>query len=169
MAALVGHPGRACGRDDRSAAGRRRGRPSGAGDPRGLSWFGVDIDHEPATIAFYFTLVCGVASAVALPWGWQTPSLADGAMFLLLGLLGGSAYVLVLRAYAVAPAAVIAPFDYLHILWAIVLGFVVWGDAPGRNVALGAAVVIASGLYIVHRETTLGRRPLAGRKMFART
>ena len=123
----------------------------------------------PATIAFHFTWVSALVSGVAMLWGWQTPSLADLSMFLLLGLLGGSAYILVVRAYAAAPGSIIAPFDYLHIIWASMLGFFVWGDVPGLNVALGAAVVIGSGLYILHRETTLGRKPLASRKVHPRT
>ena len=49
------------------------------------------------------------------------------------------------------------------------LGFVLWGDVPGLNVALGAAIVIGSGLYILHRETTVGRRTLAARKVHPRT
>ncbi len=123
----------------------------------------------PATIAFHFTWISALVSGIAMIWHWQTPNLADLAMFLLLGLLGGSAYLLVIRAYAEAPGSIIAPFDYLHILWASVLGFLLWGDVPGLNVALGAAIVIGSGLYILHRETTLGRKPLASRKVHPRT
>ncbi len=125
--------------------------------------------ESPVTIAFHFTWVCGLVSGLAMIPEWQTPNLADWGLFLALGLLGGTAYILVIRAYAMAPGSIIAPFDYLHILWAVVLGFVLWGDVPGLNVALGAAVVIASGLYILHRETTVGRRALAARKVHPRT
>ena len=123
----------------------------------------------PATIAFHFTWVSALVSGIAMASHWQTPDLADWGMFLALGLLGGTAYLLVIRAYALAPGSIIAPFDYLHILWASVLGFFLWGDVPGLNVALGAAIVIASGLYILHRETTVGRRTLAARKVHPRT
>ena len=123
----------------------------------------------PASIAFHFTWVSALVSGVAMIGHWQTPNLADLSMFLLLGLLGGSAYILVVRAYAAAPGSIIAPFDYLHIIWASALGFVLWGDVPGLNVALGGAVVIGSGLYILHRETTLGRKALASRRVHPRT
>ena len=77
-------------------------------------------------------------------------------LFAGVGLIGGGGLILITEAYARTPAAVVAPFEYVHILWATGLGLLVWGTIPGWNVALGAAIVIASGLYILHRETTLG-------------
>ena len=54
-----------------------------------------------------------------------------------------------------------APFQYSQMVWAILIGFVIWGDVPEAAKLLGAAVVAASGLFILYRETALGRRPTA--------
>ena len=91
------------------------------------------------------------------------------ALFVCVGLIGGAALILITEAYARTPAAVVAPFEYGHILWATGLGLFVWGTIPGWNVALGAAIVIASSLYILHRETTLGVAKGAPAKMHPRT
>lgn len=112
-------------------------------------------DHS-AAIAFHYSLFAVLASGLMLPFAWVTPSLVDLALFACVGLVGGGGLILITEAYARAPAAVIAPFEYVHILWATGLGLFVWGTIPGWNVALGAAIVIASGLYILHRETRLG-------------
>ena len=125
-------------------------------------------DHS-AGIAFHFSLITVVASGLMLPFFWVTPSLVDLALFVCVGLIGGAALILITEAYARTPAAVVAPFEYGHILWATGLGLFVWGTIPGWNVALGAAIVIASGLYILHRETTLGVAKGAPAKMHPRT
>ena len=74
-----------------------------------------------------------------------------------LGILGGVAQLAFTRAFRLAPAAVISPFDYTGLLYAAVIGYAVWGDVPTLPFLIGAAIVIASGLYILHRETRLGR------------
>ena len=60
---------------------------------------------------------------------------------------------LITQGYRLASAAVIAPFDYSVLLQATILGWVIWKDVPGSNVWFGASILIASGLYILHRET----------------
>jgi drug/metabolite transporter (DMT)-like permease len=60
---------------------------------------------------------------------------------------------LITQGYRHAPAAVIAPFDYSALLWAVIFGWVIWQDVPGPNVWIGSAILIASGLYILYRET----------------
>ena len=62
------------------------------------------------------------------------------------------------HAFRLAPIAIVAPFDYLAVVFAMVLGYAVWGDLPDAWILGGAAVVIMSGLYILHRETVLARR-----------
>ncbi len=94
-----------------------------------------------------------VVSGLALPFGWRTPEGADFWLFVLLGLVGGIGMYFMTQAYRYAPAAVIAPFDYTALIWGTLFGWLLWRELPGANVWLGAAVVIASGLYIVHRET----------------
>lgn len=69
------------------------------------------------------------------------------------GLLGGSAQLLMTQALRIAPAAVLAPFDYTGLVFSVVYGFSFWGEVPDWVLLFGAAIVVASGLYILHRET----------------
>ena len=116
-----------------------------------------------AAIVFYFTASCTVISGLAMPFVWVAPSLADLPGLIGVGLLGGAAQLFMTQAFRLAPAAVIAPFEYLAILFGIGFGYAFWGELPDRWTVLGAGVVVASGLYILHRETVRRReRPGPG-------
>ena len=116
---------------------------------------------EPAlTTVFYFTSLCTVASAISLPMVGQWPETwLDASLMVAVGLLGGVAQVCLAQAYRLAPVSTIAPFDYTGMVWAVLLGLAVFGEAPGWPVLVGSVVVIASGLYILRREAL--RRPAA--------
>jgi drug/metabolite transporter (DMT)-like permease len=62
------------------------------------------------------------------------------------------------QAYRHAPAATLAPFGYVSIVWSTLFGYALWGDLPGHRVVAGAAIVILSGLFIVYREARQRRR-----------
>ncbi|HYG87727.1 MAG TPA: DMT family transporter [Azospirillum sp.] len=115
------------------------------------------------TIVFYFTLITTGLSALTLPFGWRTPDLQGLAILVGTGLVGGVAQLFMTRAYTLAPAAVIAPFNYASIVWAALFGWLLWHDVPTWNVIAGAAIVVASGCYILHRETV--RRRVAAAEM----
>ena len=93
----------------------------------------------------------------ALPWSWSAPGWLG---FFLLGLLGITAlagHAMMNRSLQLSPAAVVVPFQYVAILWAVILDFAVWGTAPTARIGLGAALIIGSGLFIVYREQRLKR------------
>lgn len=113
--------------------------------------------ERSGTIVFYFTIGATIVFGAFLPAVWVTPSGADAALLVLIGLLGGVGHLLITRAYQLAPIAVVAPFDYMAILWATGFGFVIFGELPGWMTVAGAAIVVASGLYILHRETVRAR------------
>jgi drug/metabolite transporter (DMT)-like permease len=117
----------------------------------------VSIREPAATMSFYFTLAAAVLSAASLPWQWVTPSPAMLVCLIVIGILGGLAQMALTEAYRLAPVSLVAPFEYTALLAAAVLGYAIWGQIPDRFVWLGAAVVVASGLYILHRETVLRR------------
>ena len=73
------------------------------------------------------------------------------------GVAGGLGHYLLIAAHRLSPAAVLSPFIYTEIVWVTILGFIVFGDLPTRWTITGAAIVIASGLYILHRERTVRR------------
>jgi drug/metabolite transporter (DMT)-like permease len=108
---------------------------------------------RPLAIVFWFMLFSTLFTALPLPFLWVAPSAKDWALFILMGGTGCIGQVLMTRAFSLAPAAVVSPFNYISLLWATVAGWIFWGDVLTLNVVIGAAIVIASGLYILYRET----------------
>ena len=105
-------------------------------------------------------LYSGLAPTVILaPTLFYTASLPDGALqwivMLLLGVFGGFGHWLLIRAYKIATATALAPYPYSGMVWMIALGWLVFGQLPDRWTVIGAAVIVASGLYILHREHRL--------------
>jgi drug/metabolite transporter (DMT)-like permease len=111
-----------------------------------------------ATIVFYFTLSGTAVSGAFLPWHWVTPDALGLALLVLVGLLGGAAQMCMTQALKLAPVSVVSPFEYTSLLWAVGFDVALWGVAPATNTLFGAALVIATGLYILHRETIAARR-----------
>jgi drug/metabolite transporter (DMT)-like permease len=93
-----------------------------------------------------------VGSALSAPFGWNAVSAGAWALFLLAGFVNFCAHWLLIESYRLGRAAVVAPFKYTSLLWSAVLGYVIWGDLPGGWVWLGAAILIASGLWIARTE-----------------
>jgi drug/metabolite transporter (DMT)-like permease len=109
-----------------------------------------------ASIVFYFSLICGLAGLATLPLGWAMPTGPELSMLVMIGILGGLSHILLTESYRYAPASVVAPFDYTAMIWAFLLGYAVFGELPSAFVFVGAAVVVASGLYVIWREHKLG-------------
>lgn len=111
---------------------------------------GVDSAETNVT---YSALVGSVVLSVIVPFFWVTPGRAWHWLGLAsLGVLGGAGHYFVARAFAAGPASIIAPFHYAQLIWAAVLGYLVFGEVPGAATWVGAAVIIGSGLYIALRE-----------------
>jgi drug/metabolite transporter (DMT)-like permease len=104
------------------------------------------------------TLVFG---AVVAPFSWVTPSPRDFALMSLFGVLSIMALACVNRSLKLAAASVVVPYQYTIIVWAIVLGYAVFGDVPDPLTLCGAAVIIAAGLYIFWREQMRDEREAA--------
>lgn len=109
---------------------------------------------EPGpTIVFYFTLAGAVLGLASLPFGWVIPDLGTLGLLIAAGLVGGVGQLFLTEALRRAPVAVVAPFDYTQLVWASLLGFLVWGETPRLATLIGAVVVAGSGVYILLRET----------------
>lgn len=121
----------------------------------------LSTSESANAIVFYFTLTTTLLCTLALPFAWRTPDLSGFGLLVAIGLVGGTAQLFMTRAYTLAPAAVIAPFNYASIVWAALFGWMLWSDVPSTHVIAGAAVVVASGCYILHRET-LKHRTVVG-------
>jgi drug/metabolite transporter (DMT)-like permease len=106
-----------------------------------------------ATGNIYAALLGSVGMSLAMPFVFVMPrSLFDALLFCSLGLLGGFGHYLVIRAFQLGPAAVIAPLGYVELVGSVVLGYLVFGNFPDVWTWLGAGVIIASGIYIAFRE-----------------
>ena len=107
------------------------------------------------TIAFWFITIVGLISgAFAIP-EWKAISPAHWVPLLVLGVSGAGGQLLLTAAFRRASAAIVAPLDYTHMIWAVVYGFAIWGYLPGWRVWIGAAVIILSGIFILYRENRL--------------
>jgi drug/metabolite transporter (DMT)-like permease len=73
------------------------------------------------------------------------------------GLLAGSGFLLLASAFRLAPAAVIAPFQYSQMLYGLAVGWLLFADWPTPHMLLGSAIIVASGLYVLHGETRARR------------
>lgn len=100
-----------------------------------------------------FQLVALFASGlVTLPFAWTTPDLPGLGLMAAVGLIGMTGYFCINVGLQLAPASVVAPFQYLSIIWAIVLGYIVFGDVPDAATLTGAALIIAAGGFLLYRE-----------------
>ena len=96
-----------------------------------------------------FVTLCALATA---GHGWQPMSAGDAGLLALAGSSMGAGLVLMTEAFRHAEATLVAPFRYSSVLWAMLVGVVVFGDWPSPTMLAGAALVVGSGLYILHRE-----------------
>jgi len=122
-------------------------------------------ETAPATV-LYFTMFGIMVSGVGLPFVWVAPDAEGWALLVLTGLIGGVGQFCMTQAFRLAPVAVVAPFDYSAMLWATGIGYLVWSDWPDMWIWVGAAILVASGLYILFRETHLSattRMPVSRR------
>lgn len=112
----------------------------------------ADTERGP-TIVFYFTLGGTAVGLVgSLVGGWTVPDAQTLGLLVLAGLIGGVGQLFLTEALRAAPIGVVAPFDYTQLVWAALLGLVIWGELPHPATVVGAVVVAASGVYILHRE-----------------
>lgn len=113
----------------------------------------ITATESSIAILFITTLALGAAGLVTVVGGWRAITPFDLGLFAVGGFLLGGAQYLTIEAFRYAEAAVVAPFEYTAVLWAMLYGYLIWGDVPDRWIVSGSVLVIGSGLYILHRET----------------
>ena len=109
-----------------------------------------------SSIVFYFSLVCAIAGALTLPFAWHTPTGSELIALIALGIFGGVAHIFLTESYRHATASVVAPFDYTSMLWALLLGYWLFGELPSALVYVGGIIVAGAGLFVIWRERELG-------------
>jgi drug/metabolite transporter (DMT)-like permease len=108
-----------------------------------------------SSIVFYFSLICALAGLATLPFGWLTPTGPEFAVLAAIGFLGGTAHLLLTESYRYAAASVVAPFDYTSMIWALILGYAMFGETPTLMIVLGSAIIASAGLFVIWRERQL--------------
>ena len=134
----------------------------------GLSFAGINLttrwlrDTESALKQiFYLMLGITMFSSAILPLYWVPVYSGDWIIFAALGLSTILGYIFLTRAFMMAPTGLVAPFEYTVLIWAVIFGFLIWGEVPDKYVWTGAGIIILSGIYLIDRES---RTPLFSRK-----
>lgn len=114
------------------------------------------VDSAQTTI-FYTGIVGAIAFSLFVPFFWASPSLGGWLAMMALGVFGGFGHYLLIQAFTLAPASLLAPYSYTAIVWVTITGYLVFGDFPDGWTVLGAAIIIVSGIYVFYREAHLRR------------
>ncbi|MCC6946698.1 MAG: DMT family transporter [Bradyrhizobiaceae bacterium] len=109
-----------------------------------------------SSLVFYFSIVCTLAGLATLPWGWVVPTPWQLVLMIGSGFFGGMGQILITESYRHADASVVAPFSYSSMIYAVAIGYFWFSEVPQAIVLLGAAIVIAAGLFVIWREQRLG-------------
>lgn len=118
---------------------------------------------EPTTrIVFYFTFNATLLSALPLLWAWQTPTLKEWALLLLMGVMGTAGQLLLTRGYGVAAAAQVSPFTYFSVVFGALYGYLFWGETMDWLFVAGAVLIAVAGVMAVRAGTRKSVPPIAG-------
>lgn len=115
----------------------------------------VKTEHT-AAIVFYFSLTASILALFTLPFGWTMPPPAFFWALVASGVVGAIAQICITTAYRFGSASMLAPFDYTSMIFAALIGYVIFAELPTREIWIGASLVIAGGALILWRERQLG-------------
>ena len=119
----------------------------------GLTLTRLMRDREQALTVLAWSSLVGVVAVFPLVWSvWLTRNASQWTILILLGILNGLGQYLVIRAFMLASASLLAPFSYSIIIWSMLIGLVVFNSFPDAITLVGTTILIAAGLYIWHRE-----------------
>jgi drug/metabolite transporter (DMT)-like permease len=113
----------------------------------------MSATESTETLTLYQLIIITACTLFLLPFGFIRPTWFDASALAVAGIGNGIAQYWWTRSLTLAPPSAVVPFNYLSLVWASLLGFAVWGDVPTTHLIVGAVIVIASGLYILWRET----------------
>ena len=115
----------------------------------------VQSEHT-AAIVFWFSVTASTLSLLTIPFGWVWPAPLAAGLLISAGLLGGVAQILVTSAYRFGGASMLAPFEYASMIFAVLIGWIVFSELPTPVMLAGSVLVIAGGALIIWRERQLG-------------
>jgi len=114
---------------------------------------GMTATESAETLTLYQLTLLTLFFALMLPLGWISPAPIDAAWMIFNGISNAVGQYWWTRALHLAPASAISPFYYLSLIWASILGFAIWGELPTISLGIGSTVVVASGLFLLWRES----------------
>ena len=118
----------------------------------------ITAKEDPLATVFYTSLGGTLLLGLAMPLIWEDPTPAQWGWLALSGALGAGTHLAMINAFAMTEAALLAPFNYSRIIWAVLIGWFVFSDLPDAATILGGGVIAASGLYVLWRERAVSRR-----------
>jgi drug/metabolite transporter (DMT)-like permease len=113
---------------------------------------GMTSTESAETLTLYQLILLACFYAVSLPFSFAAPTWADAPLFLLNGATAVFGQYWWTRALHLAPTSAVVPFQYLSLIWAMMIGFAVWGDLPTVSLIAGSAIVVGSGLFLLLHE-----------------
>jgi drug/metabolite transporter (DMT)-like permease len=114
---------------------------------------GMTATESANTLLMWQMVTIAVFHSFLLLFGFRWPAPIDAAMLVCSGVANAIAQFFWTRALHLAPATAVSPFFYLMLVWALVIGYVVWGDVPTIGLLVGSAIVVASGILLLWHET----------------
>jgi len=103
-------------------------------------------------ISIFFTITISIAGLATIPMGWVMPNLQDFILLALIGVTGGSANLFLTQSYKLSEVSLVAPLKYLALIFAIIFGYLIWGEIPTGKTLIGAFLVVFASLIIFKRE-----------------
>ena len=129
----------------------------------GMSYVAITIRKLSSTepvwlISFFFSLAITVLGILSIPFGWIIPSFNDFILLCSIGILGGTANLLLSQSYKLSEVSLVTPLKYLGLIFAITFGYFIWGEVPSIKTMMGALLVIISSVIIFRREINLNKQ-----------
>ncbi len=121
-------------------------------------------EEKTATIVLFFSLTAALLSALTWFFGWAELSWRALGLLAMAGFLGGLGQILLTESYRFADVSTIAPFEYISIILGSIAAYILFSEVPTATTLIGAAIVVAAGIFIIYREHQLGLERRAARK-----
>lgn len=125
----------------------------------------LSVTDSAVSISFYFTVLGTIVGlGLVLIFGWVQPTPVQFWLLVAVGITGGLGQYFMTLAFHVGEASAVAPLDYTSMAFAILLGYVIWGEVPTVQAFIGIALVVGAGLFILYRESRLARKRVASKR-----
>jgi drug/metabolite transporter (DMT)-like permease len=112
----------------------------------------VGRTEDPAISIYFLGIIGAFSMSLVVPLYWTQPDVLGWAMMLVIGVLGTIGHLLIVRAFGHAPASMLAPFFYIHLIWAVIYGWLIFGDLPSFATIIGGVLIIVSGIYVYRTQ-----------------